>query len=85
VQLVGVTEKLNGVTDGAPEKGRWGYTFTGLQLGGGHGKTRRGHKVQRGHNLSDLAQLHHASNPAELLYMQRIYKIKVFFLNKNSQ
>ena len=27
VQLAGVTEKLNGVTDGAPEKGRRGHTL----------------------------------------------------------
>ena len=33
----------------------WGKT--GLQLRGGHGKTRRGQKVQRGHNLSNHAQL----------------------------
>ena len=29
----------------------------GLVARGGYGKTRGGHKVQRGHNLSDLAQL----------------------------
>ena len=31
MQLGGVTEKLNGVTDGTPEKGRQGHTFTHIE------------------------------------------------------
>ena len=42
----------------------------GLTARGGHGKTRRGQKVQRGHNLSNHAQL---PTPLSFMHMQRIY------------
>jgi hypothetical protein len=53
-------------------KGAWSR---GLTARGGHGKTRRGHKVQRGQNLCDPAQL---MTPPSFMHMQRIYKFYYF-------
>ena len=47
------------------------YVSVGLTARGGHGKTRRGHKVQRGHNLTNHVQL---VTPLSFMHMQRICK-----------